>query len=150
MNTQQATPEFPDIACFFIHCLIFYTPCRIFGKIGVVIGSYFGHFVQKTLSCEKDKNGGLYFSAYALCVSRMVFYGLEDLGKISQSANRVYKKLHTQISDAEVNNEELAGLILSECKFDKFSEDNFVMRMFSVTKNKLKTLKGMMDGGMDG
>lgn len=115
------------------------------GKIGVIIGSYYGNFIQKTLSCEKDRDGGLYFSAYALCVSRMIFYGLEDLTKISQSANKVYKSLRSQISDAEVNNEELAGLILLECGYENLDEIEQVCKIFEVGKNKLQLLKNMLD-----
>ncbi|MBE5737821.1 MAG: tetratricopeptide repeat protein [Clostridiales bacterium] len=115
------------------------------GKIGVVIGSYYGTFVQKTLSCEKDKDGALYFSAYALCVSRMIFYGLEDLNKISQSANKVYKSLHKQISDAEVNNEELAALMLLECGLENLDEIEQVCKIFEVGQKKLQLLKNMLE-----
>ena len=97
------------------------------------------------MSCEKDRDGGLYFSAYALCVSRMIFYGLEDLNKISQSANRVYKSLHKQISDAEVNNEELAALMLLSCKLENLDEIEQVCKIFEVGQKKLQLLKNMLE-----
>lgn len=115
------------------------------GKIGVVLGSYYCDFIQKTMLCEKDKDGGLYFSAYALCVSRMAFYAVENIGKIAKSANKVYKKLHTQITNAEVNNEELAGLILLQCGFENLNTVQNVCKIFEVEQKKLTLLNKMMD-----
>ncbi len=120
-------------------------------RFGVVIASFFMKVKPRRLLCEKDnQKGALFLSAYALCMSKCLILDLDDMDKIGKASDKVYKKLKNKVSDSEVSNEELAGLILSECKFDKFSEDNFVMRMFSITKNKLKTLKEMMDGGING
>ena len=120
-------------------------------RFGVVIGSFFIKVKPRRLLCEKDaKQGSLFLSAYALCMSKCLILDLSDMDKIGKASDKVYKKLKNKVTDSEVSNEELGAVILSECKFDKFSEDNFVMRMFSITKNKLKTLKELMDGGIDG
>lgn len=119
-------------------------------KFGVVYGSFYQKIRPRHVACEKDlEKGALFTSAYALCVSKCLVLDLEEIDKIGRACNKVYRKLKDKVSDAEVSNEDLAALMLSECKFGRFSEDVFVLRMFSVTKNKLKTLKKMMEGKKD-
>lgn len=119
-------------------------------RFGVVVGSFFQKIKPRRVVCEKDKIcGGLFLSAYALCVSKCLVLDLEDIDKIGKACDKVYKKLKSKVGDAEASNEDLAALMLSECKFNKFSEDVFVLRMFSVTKNKLKTLKKFMENKVD-
>lgn len=120
-------------------------------KFGVVSGCFYVKIKPRKLLCEKDREGGgLFLSAYALCMSKAVILDLTDLDKIGKACDKVYRKLKNKVSDSEVSNEELAALVLSQCKYDKFSDDVFVLRMFSVSKNKLKTLKKMMEDGVDG
>ena len=114
------------------------------GKIGFVLGSFYSSYVQKNMAFDKGKEVGTYFSAYALCMSRMAFYGVEDLSKISQSADKVYNGLKNQISEAEVNNEEIAGLILLECGYEDFDKVEKVCKVFEVGQKKLSLLKSML------
>lgn len=114
------------------------------GKIGFVLGSFYTSYVQKNMAFDKGKEVGTYFSAYALCMSRMAFYGVEDLSKIPQTADRVYNGLKNQISEAEVNNEEIAGLILLECGYEDFDKVEKVCKVFEVGQKKLSLLKSML------
>lgn len=83
-------------------------------------------------------------------MSKAAILDLDNMDKIAKACDKVYRKLKNKVSDAEVSNEELAALILSECKYDKFSDDVFVLRVFSVSKNKLKTLKKLMENDANG
>ena len=98
------------------------------------------------LACEKDARGALYTSAYALCISRILFYEVKDVDKIAKTCDKVYKKFRSVLTEAEVTNEELASLILSESKLERFSEEREVLRLFSVEANKLRTLKKLYKG----
>ena len=79
-------------------------------------------------------------------MSRVAFWEVEELDKVAKSANNIYKKFSGKITDSEVTNEELAALILSECKFKKFARDKEIMQIFSVKKSKLELLKKLLRG----
>ena len=116
-------------------------------KFGVVAGSFYLKIRPKKLLCEKDKIfGDLYLSAYALCLSKMAFFDVESLDKIAKITDKIYKKFKGKITNAEVSNEEIAGLILSQCEFKKYSNDQSVTRIFSITLDKLKLLKDQLQG----
>ena len=89
-------------------------------------------------------------SAYALCVSKMIFFDVEGVDKLAKECDKIYKKLRGKVTEAETTNEEIAALILSQSKLKKYSEDVSVLRIFSITKNKLKTLKQLLKGENDG
>lgn len=119
-------------------------------KFGVVGGCYYAKIKPRKTVCEKDVVfGGLYFSSYALCLSKMVFFDVDNLDKIGKECDRIYKKIGQIVTPAEATNEEIAGLILSECNFEKYSEERNVLRLFSITKDKLHTLKKILKGEQD-
>lgn len=115
-------------------------------NLSIVDRNFYFKCKAKKVACEKDKDAGLFLSAYALCFSRMVFYGVEDLDKIASSANKVYSKLKDVITEAEVSNDELAGLILSIAGIEKLSGDNEVCGIFDIEKKKLGLLKSIYKG----
>lgn len=114
------------------------------GKIGFVLGGFYSSFIQKNMAFDKGKAVDIYSCAYALCMSRMAFYGIEDLSKIPQSADKVYNGLKNKITEAEVNNEELAGLILLECGYEDFDKVEKVCKVFEVGQKKLTLLKNLL------
>ena len=115
-------------------------------KTGVVAGSYYMKIKPNKLACEKDSRGALYLSAYALCISRIIFYEVKEMDKIAKTCDKIYKKFRTILTEADVTNEELASLILSESNLKRFSEEREVLRLFSIEPNKLRTLKKMYKG----
>lgn len=120
-------------------------------KAGIVAGNFYCKLKPKKLACEKDAvYGGLYLSAYALCVSKMIFFDIEGVDKLAKECDKIYKKLRGKVTEAETTNEEIAALILSQSKLKKYSEDVSVLRIFSITKNKLKMLKQLLKGENDG
>lgn len=115
-------------------------------RFGVVAGSFHFKIKPRKLLFERQVDGGLYLSAYALCMSRVAFWEVEDLDKVGFTANAIYKKFSGKITEAEISNEELAALILSECKFKRFETDKEVMGLFEIKKSKLETLKKLLRG----
>lgn len=115
-------------------------------KFGVTVGSFYLKIKPKKLKCERADDGAIYFSAYALCMARMVFFEAENLDRIGKEIDKIYLKLSKVISEAEVSNEELAALLVSECEFKWIKKDNDVMKLFEITAEKLKKLKAIYRG----
>ena len=111
------------------------------GRIGVVASTFYSDFSAKKLQCEKSTDGALYFSSYALLVSRLIFYDIEGFDRAAKITDKIYRAFKGVITEAETTNEEIAALILSECGFEKFSVDNEVLRIFETNESKLKQLK---------
>ena len=110
------------------------------GKIAVVAGSYYSEFALKKLLCEKHEGSRLYISAYALCLSRMLFYGVDDFTNMVNATDRLFFDIGNRVNSDEVTNEELAGLILAESGYENFSESKFILSVFDVDKEKLQKL----------
>ncbi len=119
------------------------------GRTGIVAGNYYMKLKHSKLACEKDNRGALYLSAYALCISRIIFYEVKDIDKIAKTCDKVYKKFKMVLTEADVTNEELASLILSESNIKRFSDEREILRMFSVEADKLRTLKKLYKGEKD-
>ena len=116
------------------------TIAGIKGKIAVVAGSYYSEFSLKKLLCEKHEDSRFYISAYALCLSRMLFYGVDDFTNMVNATDRLFFDLANKINSDEVTNEELAGLILAESGYENFSESKFIVSVFDVDNEKLQKL----------
>ena len=114
-------------------------------KIGVVSGCFYTSFNPSKLKCEKDCGESLYLSAYALCMSKILFYDLEDYNKVAVQTERVYKAFYGIITESEVTNEELAGFILYNCKYDKFKKLNDAKKLFDISNYKFEKLKNILD-----
>ncbi len=122
--------------------LLSYALCLsgIKGKMAVVAGSYYCEFTLKKLLCEKKEGSRLYLSAYSLCLSRMLFYGIDDFTNMVNATDRLFFDIGSQINSDEVSNEELAGLILAESGYENFSENKFILSVFDVEEGKLQKL----------
>lgn len=115
-------------------------------KIGLVVGNIYISVKPKRLQCEKQEDGFLYFNAYALCLSRVVFYEIEGYEQIAKVTDKIYKKLGGSVTESEATNEEIGALILSYCDFKRVSKENEILRLFSVTKEKLHRLRNLYEG----
>ena len=114
-------------------------------KICAVMLAYYLEFTPKKLACEKDERGMLYISAYALCMSRIVFYDVDNLDNVAKATDKVYKKLSKILTDSDVTVEEVAGLILSQCSFRRYSKPEQVCDLFDITDYKLKQLTELVN-----
>ncbi len=113
------------------------------GKIAHASGMYYAEINLKKLAIADSEESRIYLTSYALCVSRMVFRGIEDFSKIAKATNYLYKTFGKTITSAEINNEELAGLILLHSGEEKYKDEKSVARIFEVGVNKLKKLKNL-------
>ena len=113
------------------------------GKIAHASGMYYAEVFLRKLSFKESEESRIYLTSYALCVSRMLFRGLEDFSKMAKATNYLYKNFGKIITSAEVNNEELAGLILLQSGYEKYQTEKEVSRVFEVSVNKLKKLKNL-------
>ncbi len=127
--------------------LLVYALCitGVKGKLGVVAGSYYAEFNLKKLLCEKHIESRTYISAYALCISRMLFYGIDDFTNMVNATDRLFFDIGNKVNSDEVTNEELAGLILSQSGYENFSNNKFIMSVFDVEESKLQKLIGIAE-----
>ena len=113
------------------------------GKIAHASGMYYAEVFLRKLSFKESEESRIYLTSYALCVSRMLFRGLEDFSKMAKATNYLYKNFGKIITSAEVNNEELAGLIMLYSGYEKYQSEKEISRVFEVSVNKLKKLKNL-------
>lgn len=111
------------------------------GKLGVVSNTFYTLLNVKKTQCENSADGAIYYSAYALLLSRLAFVESQDYSMVAKITDQVFFTLKDVVTDAEVNNEELAALILSECGIERLSDDKEVMRLFEISDYKLKKLQ---------
>ena len=110
------------------------------GKIGVVAGSYYCEINLKKLLCEKKSGSRFYVLSYALCLSRMVFYGIDDFTKMVNATDMLFNDVGDLLTSEDVNNEELAGLILMRSGYENFADVKTVCSIFDVKQEKLDKL----------
>lgn len=120
------------------------------GRCAMVAGSYYCEFNLRKLLCEKKEGSDIYISSYALCVSRMIFYGIDDFTKMAKTTDKLFYEFGKEINCAEVNNEELAGLILSQSNYENFSKSQVVMSIFEIDKEKLEKLNNLVNAQKKG
>ena len=110
------------------------------GKIGIVAGSYYCEINLKKLLCEKKNGSRFYILAYALCLSRMVFYGIDDFTNMVNATDMLFNDVGEFLTSEEINNEELAGLILMRSGYENFSDSKTICSIFDIKKEKLEKL----------
>ncbi len=118
-------------------------------KFGVTAGNFYIKIRPKRLVCEKLEDGSFYLATYALCMARIAFWEVDNLDVVAKTTDRIYKKFSGVISSAEVSNEELAGLVISECKFSSVKSNKDVTKLFEISLNKLTKLQKLLKGELD-
>lgn len=115
-------------------------------RLGIVAGNVYFSVKARRLQCEKEVEGSIYFNAYALCLSRIIFYDIDDFSLLASVTDKVYKKLKGKVSEQEVSNEDLGALIMSLCKYKHFTSEREILRVFESDKQMLKTLQELYKG----
>lgn len=110
------------------------------GKVGLVAGTYYCEINLKKPLCEKKKGSRIYVISYALCLSRMVFYGIDDFTKMANATDMLFNDVGDVLNSEEVNNEELAGLILFRSGYENFADSKTICSIFDVKKERLDKL----------
>lgn len=117
-------------------------------KFSIVAHNIIVTIKPKKLPCERAEDGGLFFSAYALCLSKMAFMSNEINEKVAMTANKVYQKLRQVKGIEKYSAEEVAGLIAVYVKPLEIPESQ-VLKVFKVKKNTLQKLKKLYNGEKD-
>ncbi len=113
-------------------------------RFSVLIGNYYTKIKPKKLKVDDH-----YLSAYALCMSRLVFWDVGNLDKVHKMTTKVYSKLGKILSPSDVTADELGALIVGECGYKRFSTDDDVIKVFNVEKSKLVMLRNLLKGEKD-
>lgn len=115
-------------------------------RLGITAKGFYFRFKPKKLPCEKQSDGELYFTAYSMAMSRMIFVDPECLDKIAFATDRVYKKLGSTFDFDNAKKEEIAALIVSDTKMDRPLSDKDLCAIFDVTEEKFVSLKRAYKG----
>lgn len=115
-------------------------------KFGAVAGNFYVKIKPKKTAFTSRADGAIYHSAYALCVARVAFWDSENLELVGSVADKVYKALVGKINERDFSNEEIAALIVSECKFKWCKNDKEIMSFFNIENQKFQVLKSIYKG----
>ena len=115
-------------------------------KINVQIRGFFMEIKPRELPCKKDPDGMLFYSAYALCLSRLIFSESSEFDKIAFATDKVYKKLKDKQNLIRMEKETVASLIVSLSKLDKIKSDKDICSLFSANYKDYILLKTEYEG----
>ncbi len=120
-------------------------------KFGVVTTDFCVKVKPRKLMLEKAKDTytAPYVGAYALCLVRAVFFDADCADKIATVTDKLFNKLKNKLNPADVTDDELGALIMSECKFKWCKTDADVTRFFGIDRQKLLKLKEMLKDKKD-
>ncbi len=103
------------------------------GKISALAGSVFLSAKPAKLLFDGKLEGALYSTGYALCVSKVLFYGYEETNKIAFAVNKLYTALGTEAYYvSNITPELMAALILSETRQSRFTDKKEICEIFDV------------------
>ncbi len=112
--------------------------------IPIVKSQLFDKVKPKKMRFQNMPEYEVFSIAYALCLSRVAFSGVSDYDKVAFAAERVFKRLKDKLSPENFGTEELAVLILTECKYKEVNYTN-AYRLFGADKKKVKNLQLLME-----
>ncbi len=107
-------------------------------KIGVVSSGYYLSFKPKKFAFEKEKNGDVFFTAYALCLSRLVFVNFTSFNQLAILINRAYSALKDYDGIEKLSKEiSVVCTILSDTRKLKIGS---TCRLFNANEEIVKEL----------
>lgn len=112
----------------------------------VVANEFFIKVKPRKVIFEKKIDGDLFMASYAICLSRLAFWNIDEFDKIAFSMNKIYKKLGETLIIQGVTPEEIAALCVCISKLKHLSSPEYVCKFFyarvDVVKKQLALLKG--------
>lgn len=111
-------------------------------KISLVISGVFVKAKPNKLKLKEDMLSMQVKSAYALCFSKAVIMGLDELPKIAKSAEKVYKTLSN--AQVEADEGEIATLIIEGCNYPYFKNLRELCSLFGASEVKVIALKSRL------
>lgn len=147
LNALLDNEALPELKRVLVYAL---TVCGHKAKYGVVAGSIYIKVKPKKISFEKQDETGMFVRAYALAMSRAVFWDLDKIDKILTSAERLFKRLNKVVTEADVTGDELAALMIYGSKFEKLKDKQILAHLFDIKKQRLDELINTLLGDKNG
>lgn len=117
-------------------------------KIPAVVKDFYMVIKPRELPCKKAPDGMIFYAAYALCLSRIIFGEASDFDKIAFATDKVYKKLAPKIGE-DFDKETIAALIVYVSKLDKVPSVKDLCTLFETKKEDFETLMMLYKGEND-
>lgn len=137
LNALLDNEALPELKRVLVYAL---TVCGYKSKYGVVAGSIYIKVKPKKLAFEKLDTTGMFTRAYALAMSRAVFWDLDKIDKINSSAEKLFKRLNGVVTEADITGDELAALMIYASKFDKLNQKQILAHLFDIKIERLNQL----------
>ena len=115
-------------------------------SLSVIIRGFYMKIKPRDLPCKKDPDGMVFYSAYALGLSRMIFSETSDFDKLAFATDKIYKKLKNKATEYAFDKESLATLIVSESKIGDSKNVDNLMQIFGAKKDSFDKIKKLYDG----
>lgn len=115
-----------------------YTLFEIKNTYGVVASDCFVKIKSGKLVLKGKPFDQEFRSAYALAVSKSVFAGFTDFGKITFCANSLYKERYDEVAESGFSQGEIAAVILIDCKDKRLSDVKKACKLFDVQEKRIK------------
>ena len=118
--------------------------------MGALAGSVYLSAKPAKLVFDGKLDGALYSTGYALCVSKVLFYGFEETNKIAFAVNKLYSALGADVYCVkEISPELMAALILFETRQDRFTDKKEICEIFDVELADFENLKSIYQNAVN-
>lgn len=118
-------------------------------RYGIVVGNVYIKVKPKKIDFYNKDKTGIFVRAYAMAISRAVFWDLEKIDKIAVSAEKMFKMLNGAVEEADVTSSELAALIIYLCKFNKLKQKQIIAHLFEIKDDRFEKLTRTLLGEKD-
>lgn len=114
-------------------------------KFGVVSHNFYVSIKPRKFAFENTAQGEVFFNAYALCLSKMAFTGLDVADKVAFSVDKLYKKHSENTGVLALNGDELGALIALNANVKNIGERE-ILKIFDLKKNRFTQIKKLLQG----
>lgn len=115
-------------------------------NIPVLANDFYIKIRLKKLIFDNKVDKEPFLAAYAICLSRMAYWNIEEFEKIAFSMNKIYKKLGDNLIIQGVTPEEIAAVCVCISKIKHLTSPEYVCKFFDarveVVKEQITNLKG--------
>lgn len=115
-------------------------------SISATIKGFYMKIKPRELPCKKDPSGMIFYSGYALCLSRLIFSESSDYDKLAFGTDKVYKKLKDKQPEFEFDKESLAVLIVNESKINRDKNVAHLCELFGTKKENYQKILSLYEG----
>lgn len=124
--------------------LYIFVVCGCIQKYSLVVSGVFVTAKPAKINVGDDFISISINAAYAICFAKSVIMGINDLGKIAKSAEKVEKQARKV--GAFISEGELATLIMDGCKYPYFNDLREICSIFGTDEIRISELKKQMKG----